>query len=290
MSKIRWFFWCVAGLGLCALAMGFAGVLHPLGDSLAVARTWIAAGGALWLGLGLALGLGARRIVAVCYIALALAMLPVGIAHLRGEAAGTRSIYQKNMLFVEKDLRPLAADIQAALPDVVSLQEVTEANAQIRHLLRGYPTWEHCAFNRVGGTAIASRFEAEAGSVICAPGLTAVRLLPPDRAPFWAVSIHLHWPWPYGQGAHVERLVPLLEGLEGEVVMGGDFNMVPWSASVRRLARAAGVSRLGRVRPSFELPVGWVPIDHTFSSEKARGSTELRPRLGSDHMGVLARY
>ena len=116
--------------------------------------------------------------------------------------------------------------------------------------------------------------------------MAAMQVASPS-GPVWAASIHLTWPWPYAQGAAVRAIAPLLEPMRGRVVIGGEFNMVPWGYAVRALGAAAGAQRIGPMRATIRvLGLGW-PIDQVLTS--GQGSTEIRPRLGSDHAGVVAR-
>ncbi len=92
--------------GLLALAGGYLGRLHPLGDSLAVFRTHLAAAGVLWLGGGAVLGVGPVWAVALPMAAL----LGQGVERFRTERAGPLTLYQKNMSYRMPDIAPLAAD------------------------------------------------------------------------------------------------------------------------------------------------------------------------------------
>lgn len=147
-----------------------------------------------------------------------------------------------------------------------------------------------CEPTRVGSVALATRWPPVDGSEICVEGLAAVQVDTPEGR-MWIVSLHLAWPWPFDQSEHVRQRLDVLERLEGPVVLGGDFNMVPWSHAMRRIASAIGAERAGKVRPSFPLnPVLVLPIDHVLIPAGKRGATGLRPLLGSDHHGLVARY
>ena len=73
----------------------------------------------------------------------------------------------------------------------------------------------------------------------------------------------------------------------GPAIMGGDFNMVPWSETLDDIADAAGFERAGPSRPTFQLGPFPLPIDHVFAP--AGGRVEVRGLSGSDHRGLLAR-
>ncbi len=288
---IRVLLWCLCGLSGAALFGGFAGVLHPAGDTLAVLRLHAAAALAV---TGLLLGLsGARRgWVAVALAAVAAApFAPLQLARAAAPQSAL-TLYQKNLSFRLADPAPVIADIRAAVPDVVTLQEVTKRNrAVLAGLADVLPTQHVCPFARVGAVAVAARWPARPGRTICAEGqgLAAVQVDSP-HGPLWLVSLHLHWPWPYRQPEQLAHVLPILEGLEGPVLIGGDFNAMPWSHAVRRIGAATGAARVGRAANSFPRYSPWVPlpIDQVLAPGGA-GATELRPLLGSDHRGVLAR-
>jgi len=80
---------------------------------------------------------------------------------------------------------------------------------------------------------------------------------------------------------------PILEGLDAPVVVGGDFNMVPWSNLVADAQEATGTVYSGARAATYWIK-GWapVPIDHVLAGG---GTGEVLPLLDSDHKGVLAR-
>jgi len=276
----------VAVAALPVLA-GYPGALHPAADSLGVFR----APGAVLVGL-LALGAlaaGARWAGAAGLGLAAIAGLPLVAAYLAGGAAGPLRLYQKNMLFRNAELAGLEADIRAAAPDAVTLQEVSRAN---RALLQGLadllPHQLTCRFpGTVGDVAVLTRLPPVPGQEVCAPGLAALQVEGPG-GPVWLVSVHLHWPWPYRQPGHVADLLPVLEGLQGPVVMAGDFNMVRWSHAWRAMAAAARSAGVGPVRGTYLGFAPWLvlPIDHVLAP--GGGRVETRAALGSDHLGLLA--
>ncbi|MCB6177433.1 endonuclease/exonuclease/phosphatase family protein [Rhodobacter sp. Har01] len=265
---------------------GYLGTLHPAGDSFAVFRPQ----GAVVLTFAAALALALRaRAAGLAGLALAaFAGGPLIGASLAEGSAGALRVYQKNMLFRNDDLAGLEADVRAAAPDVLTLQEVSSANELLLAALSDVlPHQDTCPFSAVGGTAIATRLAPIPGRTVCAEGLAAMQVQGPE-GPLWLVSIHLHWPWPHRQPAQVDALVPVLEGLDGPVVMAGDFNMVRWSVSLGRMMAASRVVPAGRVLNTYVGLARWaeLPIDHVFSP--GGGQVEPRETLGSDHRGLLA--
>lgn len=273
-------------LSIVALGGGYLGWLHPAGDSLSVGRGIASA--MVFISAMLAISAG-MRLAAFGSILLAfLTGTSVSLAYLWPGPPGSISLYQKNLLYRNDDLAGLEADIRAAAPLVLTLQEVSEANLVLLNGLKDMlPHQFHCAQGRRGGTAVASSLPPVPGSEVCVSGLAAMQVLYKE-APIWIVSVHLEWPWPYRQARHSNDLAPVLAGLEGPVLMGGDFNMVRWGYSVERLAAVANVQVAGPMQGSFAgfAPWLWLPIDHVFAPSGGRVS--YRPLFGSDHLGILA--
>ncbi len=286
MRAILWILFGFAALGLAA---GFLGALHPAGDAFAVLRLQFGAAAVL---LALLLRLAGARAGLVLAALVSGAVAPGVWAGYAAEEApgGGLTLYQKNLSFRMADPAAVVEDIRAVGPDMVTLQEVTERNLAVLTVLADtLPTQHVCPFARVGGVAVASRFPAVAGSATCAGGrgLAAVQVETPE-GPVWLVSIHLHWPWPYRQPDQIADLVPVLQSLDGPVVLGGDFNMVPWGHALRRIERATATRRAGPAHDTFPhfraVPLA---IDHVLAP---RGGTVLpRPMLGSDHRGLVLR-
>ncbi|SIN97117.1 endonuclease/exonuclease/phosphatase family protein [Vannielia litorea] len=280
----------VAALGFAALAASFWGRWWAWGDSLAVARSFIGLAGLAWLLLcGVTGALGWRWVAALSLVVLG-CLAPVGWAKWRPQPQDPAALmlYQKNMNYRMPTVAPLLADIEAVAPDLVTLQEVDAENRAVMAAMAGrWPGQHYCEFSAVGGQAVLSRWAAL--ETVCGYGWAGMKVDHPDGA-FWLVSVHLHWPAPYAQRAHLARALPELAALEGPVFVGGDFNMVPWSGAMVRLGEALGAARVGRARLSIEQFGGrlWLPIDHVLAPQGWQGRSVIRPQLGSDHFGVVA--
>lgn len=273
----------------------YLGAVHGLGDSLAVVRP-VSAALAVVLG-GLLLGVRRRRGGLLAIAAGLFAGVPVIVSSLpAGDGdGGAYHVYQKNLSFRLADPAPLIADIAGEAPDFVTLQEVTtRTRAVMTGLVDVLPSQHLCPFAAVGGVAVLSRWPMIAGTAHCAEddGLAAMQVATPD-GPVWIVSIHLHWPFPYRQAEQLARLMPALAALTGPIVIGGDFNMVPWSHTLHAVARVTASERAGSVTYSLPMAGGWItlPIDHVLVP-RGKGATHARrlALLGSDHHGVLAGF
>ncbi len=285
----------LVGLGLVLaiilVFLGYLGGFFAFGDSFAVGRGPAVAAVLI---LAIAASFYVMRVAAFWSILFALyAGAPVVMATLWPGPAGEFTLYQKNLRFDNHHLTDLVADIRAANPYAVTLQEVSEPNlALLAALSDSLPHQLVCPFETVGGTAIATRLPQVPGATVCAKGLAAMQVVWKEtqrEVPVWIVSVHLHWPWPYEQAEQAMALREVLAGLEGPVIMAGDFNMVSWGASVRGLAQASRTVAAGPSSGSYIAfdPVFRLPIDHAFGPNGGRIS--LRPDLGSDHLGLFVR-
>ena len=273
-------------LAIVAVAGGYLGGLHPLGDSLAVGRGKASA--AVFLLAFLAIVAGMRL---AAFGAILFSILTGGsvlLAYVWPGPPGTFTLYQKNMFHQNTDLPGLEADIREAAPMALTLQEVTDPNlALLANLQDLLPHQHHCRQAPRGGLSVASQLPLVEGSQRCGRGVAAMQVIYDDQ-PVWIVSVHLSWPWPYRQAEQVAEVGPFLAGLEGPVFMGGDFNMVRWGMSVEQLGAAARALPAGPTGGSFLGlgPLFSLPIDHVFAP--SGGRVTFRPALGSDHLGLLA--
>lgn len=274
------------------LAASHAGAVLPAADALAVGRPQLALA---TLAGAVALWLRGRRRTGAAAAALALATgLPMAAPFLPTRApdeAPEFRLYQKNLLLKAWPRRPLAEDIRASGAELVTLQEVGAHNRRfMESLWQAYPTQITCDTGHLGAVAILSLWPAVPGTEACGDGYAMVRLDRGDAAPVWAVSVHLAWPWPAGpQAAQARRLAERVAALDGAVIVAGDFNMQPWGASVREVARAAEAvaARPARITYPALAPLLPLSIDHVLLPRDWSSRTTVRPGGGSDHLGLL---
>lgn len=283
--------WVAGALGLL-IGLGYLGALHPAGDSFAVFRLPLVIVFALvviwapwprrlrWPLAGLAMAVLAPQ----AHDRLFPSRLPDG---------GGLTLYQQNLRFDRDGFDAWLELVARTRPDLITLQEVSGRNKPVlARLAATHPHQHYCDFATVGGVALLSRFPMIEGQTRCAErdGLAAMQVATPS-GPVWAVSLHLHWPWPYRQAAQLDRLIPVLDTMDAPVLIGGDFNAVACSHTLRRVARATGTMPARSAASTFALPRIGLPvaIDHVLVPHG--WATELRtmPRAGSDHHGLLAR-
>ena len=278
--------------GALVLVGGFLGAYHPAGDSLAVFRPYALAalffamfGFALWKQKWLTYA----SLILLAYGGYSLRAQLISPAPVAGF-----TLMQHNTLF-KNDAHDLVGYAQANAPDIITLQEVTtRAVPQLAEMRPEYPYQVICPYGPVGGVAILSKYRfigAQGEGCIEGLGIVSARIdLPAGQVT--VVSMHLHWPWPYGQAAHLKRILPVLAALKGPVFIGGDFNMVTWSHAVAQIEAATDTRTIGGLRFTKTLFSGLVqlPIDHVLGPVNWPASASIGPRLGSDHNSVIAQF
>lgn len=269
------------------LLMSFAGDLHGVGDSLAVFRPFILIGTFVVCALVWRWRVAQAGVVAVFVIAgwHTAGFVPSSIA----QSAVDLTVYQKNMLFRPRDRATLIDDIHQMNADIVTLQEVSRANLpMLESLSDRYPYQLVCNAHSVGAVAILSQTPFQSETCAQAPGLAGAVTVVRGQL-VQAISVHLHWPWPYAQRDHAKALIAELAPLpNGATVIGGDFNMVASGRTLAWFEQATGTKRVGRLMRSYDLfgyPLG---IDHVLATGGA-GTLDVRPQLSSDHFGIFAR-
>ena len=275
--------------------LGFSGYFFELGNSASVVRPQA---GVLLIPLSAVLLLMKAQRRAL--FSLTLAVVAVGSIAPGFFISGTDctgaclKLYQKNLLSKAWPRYPLANDIIASGAEIVTLQEVSDHNRRfMANMFDHYPKAVTCKFRPAQEVAVLTSLPVVDGSEFCLAeaGLAGIQVLAPNSQPMWVLSVHLEWPFPFDQYYQSQIIAERIAGLDGPVLIAGDFNMVPWGENLQRIQEAAGNHRLGAFRNTFRSG-GWLlplPIDTVLVPKGASGTVELRPYMGSDHLGVLAR-
>ncbi|NOE26760.1 endonuclease/exonuclease/phosphatase family protein [Ruegeria sp. HKCCD6157] len=278
------------------VVIGFTGQVFAVGDSIALLRPQ--AGVLLLLCAVILLFMRAR------YLALAtLVFSGVAIGSIAASVAAPSddcddsclTLYQKNLMSKAWPRYSLADDILESGAQIVTLQEVSSHNRKyMSNLFEHYPEQAICEFRPEQNVAILTTLPIVENSEFCLQGygLVGLQVKAPGGDLVWVVSVHLNWPFPYDQSRQSQVIADRISQLEGPVLIAGDFNMVPWGESVRRIGAAANNQSFGTVLNTHNLG-SWkipLPIDNLLFPKGTTGTVELRPFMGSDHLGKLARF
>jgi endonuclease/exonuclease/phosphatase (EEP) superfamily protein YafD len=282
-------------------------------------------------------GLAAAGLLGYCLVLrhrrAALALLPIlgfalgpAAASMLPRRAGTPhgttlTILSANLLYSNADATPFVRLVRNEAPDVIVIQEYSPAHhrALTAELSADYPHRVHAMRDDAFGMAVYSRHpfvgtptlyppaalseggrrggvvnlsDPQVRAVIDVGGrevvVQGVHAMPPVSADHLAEQTRL-----------VEWVAQFAAGERRPLVVCGDLNATPESASLRRLRRAGLVdahAAAGRGRgctwPALG-PLRFVPgirIDHVLTKGGLR-CTELRvgPEVGSDHLPIVAR-
>ena len=278
--------------GLTGLILvSFAGRFLPLGDSLAVFRIELTLLSAIFGAVALWLGRTSIPVISAGMVVVtALSILP--FAQVRGGAfSGPITVHQHNVFFNNTDRASLVDAVRTQMPMAVTLQELGTQNAgMIGKLAETHKHYHVCSYT-TGGVGV---FVQDVGPMLGSGCVEKAKLawvqVETGQGPVTFVSIHLFWPWPKGQFVQVDDYVAMIEALPQPIVLGGDFNMVPWAVSVARIADAAGAEVVPGLAPSYHIRGGWpfFRIDHVLAPEGWQSRSRRLGKLGSDHNGVWA--
>ncbi|MEM7439638.1 MAG: endonuclease/exonuclease/phosphatase family protein [Pseudomonadota bacterium] len=211
------------------------------------------------------------------------------LLHLRPGLNGEDlQVYTKNLWWGHTRHQLVVDDILAANVDVVMLQEVSFRNIAVVELLKDtFPHQHICQFSDWSGVALLSKIPFS-GPTVCSDwrGLAAAPIVLSGQK-VWFASVHIPWPWPYEPKAAMPAIHDVLETFDAPAVLAGDFNMVPWSHRLNRIMQNTGTRLSTPAVPTLNFKGIPLPIDLVLAP--GSGSVELRPKLGSDHSGLVAR-
>lgn len=303
MQKLLLFaVYCVWAAAALPLLFSLLSPMLPLADSVAHFRMHLLAFLLLatvtlfalshWLMAGLSVCL-------VIFGALSLSPALPSLGLSKPRSAGPEvTVVQFNVNRRNRRTVAIAELIRSQGADIVTLQEISPGNRGLLTMLKpDFPYQIECHFKNRHGVAVLSRYPQIAEtSRGCRENLGLVWLrVDVGGRPVSVASLHLHWPYPFQQGAQIRRLQQTLRNLPRPLIVGGDFNAAPWSNSVRQIADATGTRVPAGVRFSFRPTLGgWsvssgLPIDHILLPDVLTGKLVLGPSTGSDHLPIVAR-
>ena len=213
-----------------------------------------------------------------------------GLQQRPAAAAGTTVRMMTHNLFgLNYDMDRVLGAILAEDPDIIVLQEYFGEQATDLHpaLLASYPFFVRCRGGKRANLGLYSRIpfeQVEDGAcpnnayVTNRTGHILAKFETPDGKSFSVITTHMDWPIPVQrQRDQLDALSTVVEGIEGPMILAGDFNSTPWSYSLRDF-----VSRNGFVRETMNLvtfPLSWfyfgawrdtlpfLPLDHVMTRD-----------------------
>ncbi|BDA83745.1 endonuclease/exonuclease/phosphatase [Aureimonas sp. SA4125] len=213
------------------------------------------------------------------------------------------TLLQMNLRFDAPDKAAALRLIGERLPDVVTVQEMTGSwERAFAGILDRYPYQYFCAYPEHDGDAgiLSRRPFAEGDAGVCDPfGAFAAKRIDFNGTQVVIGSQHLRWPWPGRQWRQVKALAPKLAGLGDPLIIAGDFNSAPWTASMRAMAAASNTRVIPGIGPTwflefmpsfFARTIG-LPIDNVLASDGISIlSVERTEATTSEHLPVLVTF
>ncbi len=288
--------------------ISYLGEVHPAFDSISHFRFHLSAVAIILAFLVLvfqrrkaALPLFAAGLI-VCFHT-ATWIMPARGGAIAGTDAGVSATYKllhMNVRFDNLSPNAVLSLIAAEQPDVISLNEVSTLWQEPLHrIATAYPHQLICQRRSViGGVAILSRRPFVGKGHCLHDSMMAWQQVDLNGHVVNFISVHMHWPWPFRQPVQTEEMIADLTHIADEPsVMSGDFNAVPWSATLRAFRAASGMEIIRGIGATWLpydlsrfLPADFgLPIDQILAATTLDVSAHrLNNRAGSDHLPVLA--
>ncbi|HEY6641670.1 endonuclease/exonuclease/phosphatase family protein [Povalibacter sp.] len=206
-----------------------------------------------------------------------------------------------NRYYHNDRIAEVGAWLQESRADVVVLQELDSMLIvqKLAAVLPDYPHW-HAGLNAESDVAIFSRWPIRSADLIeLSPGGAQVTkaVIDWNGEPITLIGVHLHWPLGPEvtrlRNSELHELGVLARATPGPLLIGGDFNITPWSPVFREALVDSGLSDCAHGQglvtswPSILGPVG-IRIDHCLASDHWRVmNLSAGPALGSDHLAMI---
>ena len=192
------------------------------------------------------------------------------------------------------DAGRVAAYIEEMRPDVVTLQEAAVESPRVtKRLKEAYPHQVICRYRGEVGIAVLSRTPFS-GTGCMNDYRLAWATVSKDGKNTTVASLHLRWPYPLPQAEQIDALSGVWDQLDTPLAITGDFNAVPWSHAVQKVAAQSGTRVVPGLRRSFTWGDNWLgdlmalPIDHALISPTLKvGGAALGPHVSSDHLPLI---
>lgn len=247
------------------------------------------------LAVAAVVGIGVSSVPLFSYIA-----FKSPLAALAQTTTPTFRLVSFNVWFRNPDMARTAAYLEQSRADAIVLLELTSQQAEaLLPLLPSYP-YHHIDAARMGAAVFSKWPVSSAASVpLARNGAIAAHLRVDWRGtPTSVLGVHLNWPMgPRNAEFRNEELQALVQFAKTQsepLIIGGDFNLTPWSQYFSDALSQAGLhdAAVGfGLKPSWpaRFPLAGIRIDHCWLSTHWRSvAVSVGPALDSDHLPVVA--
>ncbi len=303
----------VAALALSTVLAEF-GENWWIADLFAHFRYHYALGALLLVGAALALGRRVTGLAAACLVGAqiwAIAAPPRTPAVERTETGTPLRVMSVNVLVVNARHDDVAAAVERAAPDIVSLQEISPAwHPVVARLAKSLPHVAPADWRtRPSDNILLSRHPIRESRMVIPPGPARWFAHVEATVEIGGQPVHVlavHPPLPYGplltdiRQAHLDYYARIAARSDLPLLIAGDFNITPYSPRFRALLREGG---LRYVHLGWAWPRSWpsahygaltrhlrgFQIDHVLTSRHfAVAGARAAEDVGSDHYPIVA--
>jgi endonuclease/exonuclease/phosphatase (EEP) superfamily protein YafD len=210
-------------------------------------------------------------------------------------------IYVLNTWDEHPDIAQLERALAAVDADILVLAETDPAKiAMLARLAARYPHQLSCARRPECAMSILSRLPIIAGSAervsLTSPPTAWARVDASAHGigPVTIIGTHVHRPTldPVLHQRQMHALTGLVLQTPGPIILAGDFNTSPWSASFQALRQTARLTPHATLLPTWPMTPVALPqfaIDHVMvSADLGFASASIAPATGSDHAALVA--
>ncbi len=210
-------------------------------------------------------------------------------------------VLQFNVLAHNNQYSATLNKIQQLSPDFISFQEVSAEWAEVLEtdLTRDYPFYKIVRHpNDHQGIAVFSKYPIEAKAELWnGTANIAGHIQMGDQAVNF-LSLHTRSPttrirW-NERNEHIERAEEHVNANEGEFLVLGDFNTVPWDSRLRNFKNATSLKDSRKkwtpTYPTWNPLLAQIPIDYIFHSNGIGCRSLDSVRITSDHMAVMGTF
>ncbi|MGI0116118.1 endonuclease/exonuclease/phosphatase family protein [Zooshikella sp. RANM57] len=212
-------------------------------------------------------------------------------------------IYHANVLSSNTQYQQLVQQLSDYQPDIVILQEITEAWLQgIKEGLADYPYQLTKPEAGNFGIALFSRFPLTNRQTIQLSNTGLPSIFASAQTPQGELAVFTTHPLPPVSVSYsllrdfqLEATAKFLQSVAAPYVLVGDLNTTPWSPAFTRLMKRANLKNARQglgILPTWPapLPLLQIPIDHVLHSEKIQViSMEVADKIGSDHLPIVTK-
>jgi endonuclease/exonuclease/phosphatase (EEP) superfamily protein YafD len=212
-------------------------------------------------------------------------------------AASRLRLANVNVLYNSREFHAVLSWLRSARPDVAVIVEPTTAWVRaMAPLQRDLPHHVAVPLPDGDGIALYSRYPIVSSEILRLGETRRAAIVADLNAGSRVLRLVAAHPLPprtarktRERDRYLREIGEVIAGAPSPVILAGDLNTTPWSYSFQDLARLTGLTTRSfpPTWPAFLGPLG-IPIDYVLARGLTIDALQTGPRVGSDHLPVLA--